>query len=253
MKLLLTFFLMFLSVNLPANSPPSPVVGMQPADILTQAKIDSMKTLPIHGLKMVKAAGQTFFMSDNGRFVITGTLLDVWNKKFITDIDQVEQIANRIDLAQLKLNIDDLEPVTVGDGKERVVVFVDPQCQYCLQVQQQIETLKKAYTFKLVMLPISGQHSKSLVAKLGCLSSDHPQKARNALMTHDYQVLDSLKDRSCNSESQLKARVTAHLFGIDAVPFLIAPDGRTFKGAPKNLQAWLEKSQKQQAQAEAKP
>ena len=33
--------------------------------------------------------------------------------------------------------------------------------------------------------------------------------------------------------------VTAKLFGIDGVPFLIAPDGRTFKGAPDNLADWL--------------
>ena len=33
--------------------------------------------------------------------------------------------------------------------------------------------------------------------------------------------------------------VTAKLFGIDGVPFLIAPDGRTFKGAPDSLADWL--------------
>ena len=30
------------------------------------------------------------------------------------------------------------------------------------------------------------------------------------------------------------------LFGIDGVPFLIAPDGRNFKGAPDSLADWLE-------------
>ena len=33
--------------------------------------------------------------------------------------------------------------------------------------------------------------------------------------------------------------VTAKLFGIDGVPFMIAPDGRTFKGAPDSLADWL--------------
>jgi len=34
--------------------------------------------------------------------------------------------------------------------------------------------------------------------------------------------------------------VTAKLFGLQGVPFLIAPDGRTHSGAPEVLSDWLE-------------
>lgn len=55
-----------------------------------------------------------------------------------------------------------------------------------------------------------------------------------------YDSLPSEIDAKCDREPMQRALVTAHLFGIEAVPFLIAPDGRTFKGAPENLTDWLD-------------
>jgi len=98
------------------TNPPSPSVS-DTADLLSNANIEGLKALPVHNLNMIKAGGKTFFMSDNGRFVITETLLDVWNRMAVTKLDQVDQIANRIDLSKMKLKIDDLGPVTVGYGK----------------------------------------------------------------------------------------------------------------------------------------
>jgi thiol:disulfide interchange protein DsbC len=45
---------------------------------------------------------------------------------------------------------------------------------------------------------------------------------------------------SCNKEPLQRAIVTAKLFGLPGVPFLIAPDGRTHSGAPESLADWLE-------------
>lgn len=230
------------------------------ADPLLNAKIEGMKALPINGLQMVRAGGKIFFMSNNGRFVITGALIDVWNRVAVTDLEQVEQIANRIDLAKMKLKIDDLGPVTFGSGKEQVVVFVDPRCPYCARVQKQMEGLKDRYAFKLVSVPVLGPESQSLVTRLGCLlQTPARDKARDALMHQSYESLPAAVDPNCNREPVQRALVTAHLFGIEAVPFLIAPDGRTFKGAPENLADWLAnkpaplKPSSQPLQAQPKP
>jgi len=212
--------------------------------------IEGLKALPVHGLNMVKAGGKTFFMSDNGRFVITGTLLDVWNRVAVTELDQVDQIANRIDLSKMKLKIDNLGPATIGTGKAQVVVFVDPRCPYCGKVQKQMEALKSQYTFKLVPIPVLGPESQSLVVKIGCLlQTPSKDKARDALMHQAYDTLPSEIDSKCDREPVQRAIVTAKLFGIDGVPFLIAPDGRIFKGAPDSLADWLENKPAVKAEA----
>ena len=103
-----------------------------------------------------------------------------------------------------------------------------------------MEALKSQYTFKLVPIPVLGQESQSLVVKIGCmLQTQSKDKARDALMHQTYDTLTSEIDPKCDREPVQRAMVTAKLFGIDGVPFLIAPDGRTFKGAPDSLADWL--------------
>jgi len=239
-RLLITILFSVLTGHSIADTNPSSPSASDTADLLSNANIEGMKALPIHGLNMVKAGGKIFFMSDNGRFVITGTLLDVWNRVAVTELDQVDQIANRIDLSKMKLKIDDLGPASFGTGKPQVVVFVDPRCPYCGKVQKQMDAIKGQYTFKLIPIPVLGPESQSLVVKIGCmLQTQAKDKARDALMHQAYDTLPSEIDSKCNREPVQRAMVTAKLFGIDGVPFLIAPDGRTFKGAPDSLADWL--------------
>ena len=78
------------------------------------------------------------------------------------------------------------------------------------------------------------------MVKIGCmLQTPAKDKARDALTHQVYDTLPSEIDPKCDREPFQRALVTAKLFGIDGVPFLIAPDGRTFKGAPESLADWL--------------
>jgi thiol:disulfide interchange protein DsbC len=222
---------------------------ISPADIaagLMSVKIDGMQDLPITGLKMVKTGEQIVFMSSNGRFALYGgKLLDVWTQQEIKDLPDIDRIARRIDLSRMKLNVDDLGPVTVGHGKEAVLIFIDPRCPYCGKVMKDLQALQDRYTFKLVMVPILGQESQNIVVQLACQqASKKDQKdqdsVRQRLLKQDYAGLPTDNPASCNKEPLQRAIVTAKLFGLPGVPFLIAPDGRTHSGAPESLADWLE-------------
>ena len=148
---------------------------------LLSVKIDGMQDLPITGLKMIKTGDKVVFMSSNGRFALYGgKLLDVWTQQEIRDLPDIDRIANRIDLSRMKLNIDDLGPVTVGHGKDTVLIFIDPRCPYCGKVMKDLQALQDRYTFKLVMVPILGQESQNVVVQLACqlASSDKQVKGR---------------------------------------------------------------------------
>lgn len=134
MKLLPAIFLLVVSSLAVAGQPPvaSPEVSTPTeAALFAKGAINAMKALPIDGFNMVEAGGETYFISRNGRFAFKGQLMDTWSKTPITRIEQVDSVMNRIPLADMKLNIDELGPVLVGKGKTSVVVFVDPQCRYC--------------------------------------------------------------------------------------------------------------------------
>jgi thiol:disulfide interchange protein DsbC len=214
---------------------------------LLSIKIDGMQDLPITGLKMVKTGDKTVFISNNGRFALTGgKLMDVWTQQEIKDLPDIDRIANRIDLSKMKLAIDDLGPVTVGHGKQTVLIFIDPRCPYCGKVMKDLQALQDQYTFKLVMVPILGQESQNTVVQLACQLSgkDKPAKesvasVRERLLKQDFIGLPTDNPAGCNKEPLQKAVVTAKLFGLPGVPFLIAPDGRTHSGAPEDLAVWL--------------
>jgi len=59
------------------------------------------------------------------------------------------------------------------------------------------------------------------------------------LLKQNYDGLPTEPPTQCNKEPLQKAVVTAKLFDLKGVPFLIAPDGRTHSGAPEVLADWL--------------
>ncbi|BBL57518.1 DsbC family protein [Methylomonas koyamae] len=226
-----------------AANPQKPAVSDIAAGLLS-IKIDGMQDLPISGLKMVKSGEQTVFISSNGRFAFYGgKLMDIWTQQEIKALADIDNIANRIDLSRMKLKADDLGAVTVGHGKGQVLVFIDPRCPYCGKVMKDLQALKDQYTFKLVMIPILGPESQNLVVQLACQLGATDTKTKDAvrdrLLKQDYAGLPTEPPTQCNKEPLQKAVVTAKLFDLKGVPFLIAPDGRTHSGAPEVLADWL--------------
>lgn len=220
---------------------------LSPTDVaagLMSIKIDGMQDLPISGLKMVKTGDQIVFISQNGRFAFYGgKLMDVWTQQEIKDLPDVDRIANRIELSRMKLNIDDLGAVTVGNGKDTVVAIIDPRCPYCGKVMKDLQALGDRYTFKLVMIPILGPESQNVVVQLACKlgsgSKADKDQVRERLLKQDFAGLPTTNPEHCDKEPLQRAIVTTKLFGIQGVPFLIAPDGRTHSGAPDALADWL--------------
>jgi thiol:disulfide interchange protein DsbC len=230
------------SIAMAANPPKPPMSDI--AAGLMSIKIDGMQDLPISGIKMVKSGEQTVFISSNGRFAFYGgKLMDIWTQQEIKDLADIDNIANRIDLSRMKLKADDLGAVTVGHGKAQVLVFIDPRCPYCGKVMKDLQALQDQYTFKLVMIPILGPESQNLVVQLACQRGSNEPKAKDAvrdrLLKQDYTGLPTEPPTQCNKEPLQKAVVTAKLFDLKGVPFLIAPDGRTHSGAPEVLADWL--------------
>lgn len=132
----------------------------------------------------------------------------------------------------------------MGHGKDKVLVIVDPRCPYCAKVIKDLQALQDKYTFKLVMVPVLGQESQNIVVQLACQLSSQDKKAQESaatrLLKQNYVGLPTDSPPQCNKEPLQKAVVTAKLFGLQGVPFLIAPDGRTHSGAPEILADWLE-------------
>ncbi|MGE0383523.1 MAG: DsbC family protein [Gammaproteobacteria bacterium] len=219
------------------SGPPVDASGAGLPDLFKQ--IESVKRLPVSGLQMVRTtAGSHLFLSANGRFVLKGELYDLWNRAPIRTIDDAERFADRVDLARMGLSIDDLQPLVVGHGSETVVVFVDPHCPYCQAVLRAAAALEDRYTFKIVLVPVLGPQSQQVVRQMGCLPAAQRADLVQRLRAEGLGDLPAAP-ADCDLAPIQRAMVSAQLLGVDAVPFLIAPDGRIRKGRPDDLAAWL--------------
>lgn len=174
-------------------------------------------------------------MSDNGRFVIKGELFDLWTRQRVTDFAEMQQLATRLDLRKMQLDINALNTVLLGSGSKTVVVFITTGCLHSKRLIQISKPLTQQYRFQWVLIPEKGKHGRQQVNRI--LYHPSPEQALAAVADNQVDQLPVATNQE-NQRHQL-TELTAHLLNVDQVPFLIAPDGRFHRGLPKDLSGWL--------------
>ncbi|WP_099360019.1 DsbC family protein [Aeromonas dhakensis] len=203
------------------------------------AKIEDIVKLPINGVRAVQSDGQIMFLSENGRFVISGQIYDLWNKKPLNTMSQMRDVAERLHFKNMGMDVDTLNTISMGQGGKEVIVFVDPRCTVCHKLMDESKSLVDEYTFKFVVIPALGAESNRLAKGLYCAKDK--TNALDAFMNNTLASLPSKE--TCDPAQYDQTLLTAHLIGIKGVPFVVAPDGRVSKGRPKNLKSWLESAE----------
>lgn len=203
------------------------------------AKIEDIVKLPIKGIRAVESDGQIIFLSENGRFVISGQIYDLWSQKPLNTMPQMRDVAEYIHFKKMGMNVDILNTISIGYGEKEVVFFVDPRCAVCHKLMNEAKSLVNDYTFKIIVIPALGAESNRLAKALYCAKDK--THAFDALMNSTLGTLPSKAD--CDLGQYDQTLLMVHFIGIEGVPFIVASDGRVSKGRPKNLKLWLESSQ----------
>jgi len=199
------------------------------------AKIEDIVKLPIKELRAVQSDGQILFLSGNGRFVFSGQLYDLWSKKPLSTMSQMHDVAERVHFKDMGMDVDTLNTVSMGQGSQEVVVFVDPLCSVCHKLMEAAQSLVADYRFKFVVIPALGEESNRLAKSLYC--AQDKTHALDALMHNRLGSMPGKPD--CDLAQYDQTLLTAHFLGIEGVPFMVAADGRISQGQPQNLKSWL--------------
>jgi thiol:disulfide interchange protein DsbC len=128
--------------------------------------IESARTTPMNGLIELKIGGNVIYADAAGDYVFEGQMVETRTQRNLTD-ERLEDI-NRVDFGSLPLK--DALVWKAGNGKRRMVVFSDPNCGYCKQLEREIQQLKDVtvYTF---MIPILGDDSKVKLDNIWCMNN----------------------------------------------------------------------------------
>src|SRR4051812_24407012 len=134
------------------------------------AKIDEITKTPIPGLYELRVGADIFYTDEQANYVLfpstnaaDGHIIDTKTKQDLTQV-RLDKLSF-VDVPNLPFK--DAIALKQGNGSRRLVVFEDPNCHYCKDVEKNLVALKDVtiYTF---LIPILGPDSVNKSRDIWC-------------------------------------------------------------------------------------
>lgn len=126
--------------------------------------IESARTTPMSGLIELKIGNTVFYSDATGEYLIEGHILETRTQRDLT-AERLEDI-NRV--AFNNFPFQDAVMWKNGNGKRRLVVFADPNCGYCKQLERELQKVKDVTVYTL-LIPILGADSRAKSESIWCM------------------------------------------------------------------------------------
>ncbi|MCH8178526.1 MAG: DsbC family protein [Proteobacteria bacterium] len=183
--------------------------------------IESARTTPVSGLVELRAGSHVFYADATGDHLIEGHMIETRTQRNLTE-ERLDEI-NRVDVAALPTK--DAIVWKAGTGKRRLVVFSDPNCGYCKQLEREIQKLKDV-TVHTYLIGILGEDSRVKVDNIWC--------ARDRTQTWlDWMLQGNTPPKAmglCGSPGQRNLALAQKL-RVNGTPAIFFDDGSRLPGA----------------------
>ncbi len=204
-----------------------------PATTVTQVN----KT-PLTGIYEVVMGRNVAYTDKDGRYFIFGNLFDM---KTQTDLTTTPTSSNKVEVGFPNADrLKDAIKTVKGNGKRKLVVFSDPDCPYCQQLERNLQSIDNVtiYTF---LYPLESIHPTAKTTAVSIWCSKNPGKA-----FQDYMI-ENIKPSSKNCAHPIDRNIEfASSMNIQGTPSLIFEDGSMVPGAVgvSKLERLINSSQK---------
>lgn len=183
-------------------------------------KIDEISKTPMNGLYEVRMGSDIMYSDADGNFLIQGNLIDVKQKRNLTE-ERVEKLSA---IAFDQLPLKNAFTQVRGNGKRKLVVFADPNCGYCKRFEKDLQKLDNV-TIHHVLYPILGEDSKVKSRNIWCAKD----KAKS---WNDWMLNGSAPAAASCDTAAVDANVEfGKKYRITGTPTLFFADGMRVPGA----------------------
>lgn len=189
---------------------------------------------PMPGWWEVRAGNDLLYASDDGKYLFKGEVLSVADKRNLTYERQLE--ISRIDFKDLPLSAAIVRKM--GNGKNKIAIFEDPNCGYCKQIERELSQ-QKDLTVYTMLVPMLGLDS--VIKSRGILCSKNPAQA-----WEDWMIKGKAPEQASDScKPPLPSIVKfADAHNISGTPTLFLENGHRLVGAvsPPELKEAINKA-----------
>ena len=201
--------------------------------LVPQAKIDAIQKSVVPGFYEVVTTGQVVYVSDDGKFLMQGSMYDLANKR---DLTEARMAGLRRD-ALAKVPESKRIVFAPKDPKYTVSVFTDIDCGYCRKLHSQIEQYnQQGIAGQYLWFPRSGLNTPSYDKAVSVWCAADRKKAFT-----EAEAGAEPKTAKCDNPVAEEFDLGQRL-GVSGTPSVIAPDGTQIGGylTPEQMRARLD-------------
>jgi thiol:disulfide interchange protein DsbC len=208
-------------LTLPAANADENAIRESMAKSMPTVKIDSVKPSVVKGFYEVIVGTNIFYVSDDGKYLLQGRLVDVAARKDLTE----EKLSGTRKQAIEKIGQENMIVFKPKIGKYTVTVFTDIDCGYCRKLHSEIDQyLAQGITIQYLFFPRAGKDSDSYNKAVSVWCADD----RNAALTaakKDQKVPAKTCDNPVDEHMQLGAD-----FDVKGTPMIVTEKGNIYPG-----------------------
>lgn len=185
-------------------------------------EVDRIGPAPMPGFQEAIVAGQVLYFSDDGRYMLQGSLYDMQAKKDLSQVGLSE--LRREELQKIPVT-DRIVFAPVGKPKYTVAVFTDIECGYCRKLHTEIADYNKlGIAIEYLAFPRAGLGSPDALAmeSVWC-SADRRQALTEA--KNGRPVAPKRCTNPVTAQYELGQRI-----GLQGTPMIINSDGVAMPG-----------------------
>ncbi|RZA20185.1 MAG: DsbC family protein [Lysobacteraceae bacterium] len=206
-------------------------------------RVDRIGPAPVPGFREVVAGGQVVYVSEDGKYLFQGGLLDIVNRKDMTEA-ALSKVRGEV-LKTLPMT-DRIVFSPAGTPKHKVVVLTDIECGYCRKFHSEIaEYTKRGIEVQYLAFPRAGLGSPDYRKMVSVWCADDRKKALT-----DAKSDRAVASKTCTTPVDMQYNAGLRM-GLEGTPMILTTDGQFLGGylPPDVLRQRLEQVEGENAQA----
>ncbi len=208
------------------------------ANLIPNAKPDSIMPAPVSGLYEVDYDTQIFYATKDGRYLFRGDLIDAPAHSNLTEKRRAGVRLNAIN----KVSEDKMIIYAPAKTQHTITVFTDIDCPYCRKFHSELDSyLKEGIRIRYMSYPRSGIDTPSYYKAVSVWCA----KDRKTALTRA-QKDEPVEQKTCDNPVKTQMELGDKV-GVEGTPTIITDTGRLLPGyipAPRLAQMLTEKSMK---------